>query len=64
MQIPEEEVDNLCKTFDWISSSIKFWKLEKEYPTNLIKKVCDNFYDYLSDLLQIYRASTNLTPKS
>lgn len=44
IQVPVETVENLIESFEWIITSINFWKIDKTYPTNLILKVAADFY--------------------
>lgn len=51
IKIPVEEVENLLKSFEWISSTLEFWKLYKSFPCNLISKVCTDYQFYLDQVI-------------
>lgn len=51
VQIPVEKVENLIKILEWCSQTIDFWKLNNEWPTNLIKDVIDDTELYLNEFV-------------
>lgn len=49
VEIPVDTVEKIDFMLNWITSTITFWELNEEWPTNLIQKVVDELINELKD---------------
>ena len=65
VEVPVETVENLIQSLEWIITSLNFWKLNYQYPCNLMLRiVADYFYHFRKLLSDNKRLNQNKTKKS
>lgn len=65
VEVPVETVENLIISLEWIITSLNFWKLNDQYPCNLMLRiVADYFYHFRKLLTDSKRLNQNKTKKS
>lgn len=56
-----EIVENFQDILNYISSTIKFWNHDKEWPLNLIVDCCDEYHDKLEDIKNEFHINVSLS---